>query len=197
MIQFPACCASTGEGDSMTNYLRVASKVAGVAVMTWIVGTGLAEAQTAINQSSALAGGVTSGDGPGFPVTINAPCRYVLTSNLTVGPNVSGVRINADGVTLDLNGFTIIGPGPGSGHGVTSTGCCLNITVRNGYITGFGSGSGVMLAGAGHRVESIRAFGNGASGISIGDSCTVIDSTANGNIRRKRVLDSNDVGDRQ
>lgn len=65
---------------------------------------------TLIDQAKALAGNVTPGDTAGFPVTISRPGSYRLSSNLTVPPGVNAVLISASGVTLDLNGFTVLGP---------------------------------------------------------------------------------------
>src|SRR5271154_6656573 len=63
-----------------------------------------------INQSSALQGGVTPGDAPGFPVTISQPGSYRLSSNLVVpDSNTNAIEITAEFVTLDLNGFSIVG----------------------------------------------------------------------------------------
>ena len=64
-----------------------------------------------INQASALAGNVTEGDGPGFPVIISRSGSYRLISDLVVSSDVTAIRITAPNVTLDLNGFSIIGPG--------------------------------------------------------------------------------------
>src|SRR5438128_1949460 len=61
-----------------------------------------------IDQNRALAGNLTPGDGPGFPVTISQPGSYGLSSNLTVPLGNHGIEITADGVTLDLNGFGIL-----------------------------------------------------------------------------------------
>ncbi len=68
-----------------------------------------------VNQASALAGDVTPGDGPGFPVEITEPGLYRLVGNLdTRGQpepwNLNAIVVTAGGVTLDLNGFEIIGP---------------------------------------------------------------------------------------
>ena len=64
-----------------------------------------------INQAAALAGGITPCDAPGFPVTISQPGSYRLTSNLIVpDAATNGIQITANDVTLDLNGFSIIGP---------------------------------------------------------------------------------------
>ena len=66
---------------------------------------------TQIDQNKALAGSVTPGDAPGFPITITRPGSYRLTSNLTVpDADTTAIEIAADHVTLDLNGFAILGP---------------------------------------------------------------------------------------
>ena len=103
-----------------------------------------------IDQNRALAGGVTPGDFPGFPISITQPGSYRLSGNLTVGANVtSAIEISANNVTLDLNGFQITGPAPTcaelnnpacvQAYGVTSLDFILRqgIKVRNGAITGF------------------------------------------------------------
>ena len=64
-----------------------------------------------IDQNRALAGGVTKDDAPGFPVTISQARSYRLSGNLTVpDANTTAIFINAINVTIDLNGFSIIGP---------------------------------------------------------------------------------------
>src|SRR2546421_5801594 len=64
-----------------------------------------------INQNAALAGNVTPGDAPGFPVTISVSGSYRLSGNLVVpDANTTAVEITAADVTIDLNGFSVIGP---------------------------------------------------------------------------------------
>ena len=46
-----------------------------------------------INQARALAGGVTSGDTPGFPVIIDTAGSYTLTSDLTTSGTVIDITI--------------------------------------------------------------------------------------------------------
>lgn len=73
--------------------------------------TGQIEGITLISQATAVAGGVTPGDAPGFPVTISRAGSYRLATNLTVSdPTKRAIHITADYVTLDLNGFAIEGP---------------------------------------------------------------------------------------
>src|SRR6185312_10998222 len=66
---------------------------------------------TLIDQTHALAGNITPGDTPGFPITISQPGSYRLTGNITVpDAHTTAIDITADFVTIDLNGFSIIGP---------------------------------------------------------------------------------------
>jgi hypothetical protein len=96
-----------------------------------------------INQAAALAGGITPGDTPGFPVTLSQPGSYRLTGNLdTTGlPNaqdVTVIRVTASDVSIDLNGFAIVGP-------VTCTGMPVTSCTANSPLPGLGvqAGSGV------------------------------------------------------
>jgi hypothetical protein len=131
-----------------------------------------------INQANALAGNVTPGDTAGFPVTISQPGSYKLSSNLVItDPTATGILITADHVTIDLNGFSIIGPNVCNGQGSSAPTSCtvsntqgigidggehLGITIMNGHIQGMGFLALVCLQDA--HIEGIKAIGN-ASGI--------------------------------
>lgn len=131
-----------------------------------------------IDQNRALAGNVTPGDAPGFPVTLTLSGSYRLSGNLTVpDANTSAIVVAADvtGVTVDLNGFTISGPtvcggfpivcSPlGSGIGVSAPNGARAITVRNGTIVGMGT-SAVQLLSSLNTVDNISAISNGQVGI--------------------------------
>ncbi len=150
---------------------------------------------TLINQELALAGGVTQGDTPGFPVTLSRSGSYILTSNLIltsdliIGNNTTGIFVRADNVTIDLNGFAIIGPGfPGIGRGVEAEFVFnritfSNTTVVNGTIEGVGD-TGVRLADSA-RVENVRVTGAGLAGIDVSSGSTVTGNT---------VVDNGDFG---
>jgi hypothetical protein len=146
-----------------------------------------------INQVRALAGNITSGDSAGFPVIISQRGSYKLTSNLTVPDvNTSGVIITADDVTIDLNGFSVVGPataaGPdGSGLGIRSD---RRAVVYNGTIRGMGDvgvqlgsysraeklqvvANKIGLSAAGAIISEINANQNRAAGISVANGSTV------------------------
>jgi hypothetical protein len=73
--------------------------------LPWLAAT--VQAQTSIDQAKALAGNLTPGDTPYYPITITEPGSYVLTSNLDVPGNQVAIVIDAENVSLDLNGFEI------------------------------------------------------------------------------------------
>ncbi len=163
-------------------------------MMTAVFGSLLASSAMAsdgvieINQVTALAGGVTPGDTAGFPVTISTPGSYRLTGNLSVtDPSRGGIVISSAGVTLDLGGFEIAGPGTCSGSGsfltctVSSAASGVTLStlgarsrVMNGTVHGFGA-YGVDI-GSG-TAERLRVTENGAGGIfSTFSSPAVLDS---------------------
>ena len=102
-----------------------------------------------IDQNRALAGGITPGDAPGFPITISVSGTYRLSGNLSVPPLTSAIVMTVSNITLDLNGFSITTPtNPGGatdsmgqvvfGIGYHGPGIGSGFTIRNGVIEGFG-----------------------------------------------------------
>lgn len=123
-----------------------------------------------INQAC-VAEGCFAGDAPGFPVTTVASGSYVLTSNLTV-PNADTTAIVLlAGGSLDLGGFSILGPvtcsgspnvcvGTGSGNGI---GAGEQTSIRNGRIAGMGSAG--ISADESTRITDVTLYGNGGNGV--------------------------------
>jgi hypothetical protein len=147
-----------------------------------------------IDQRCALVDGCFPGDSGGFPVTITQPGTYRLTSNLDIRgvpapQDVTAIEIvhTARGALLDLNGFALVGAntcsappagctGNGTGYGVRGT--AEGIEVRDGSIVGFGQ-DGLSIPAYGVRVDRLRAWWNGASGINLEfDAGIVVDSAA-------------------
>jgi hypothetical protein len=122
-----------------------------------------ASAQKAIRQTKTL------------PIVISKPGSYILKSNITVpDANTTAILVQADNVTIDLNGFSILGPctgGPpcsptGSGNGIDNfSSGNSNLTVLNGTISGMGA-DGILINGDG-RVQGVRVVGNGFRGMTI------------------------------
>jgi hypothetical protein len=142
-----------------------------------------------INQARALAGGVSPGDTAGFPVTISQAGSYRLTGNLTVpDANTTAISVAADNVTIDLNGFSILGPtGAGTGRGVSGVGFS-HTTVLHGTVQGVGE-DGIRLGSDAH-VEGVRAANNGGNGILTGSASLVRGNTAENNASFGLSLDT-------
>jgi len=179
--------------------------ISGVACLAFSIPTTAAavDGVIEINQVAAFAGGITPGDTPGFPVTLSQSGSYRLTGNLDVtktqgggvqagAENITAILVLAQNVTIDLNGFAILGPSvcsaeptacspTGSGNGVSFIDGqnSLNTTVRNGSVSGMG-GVGLEL-GTSAVVERVRALRNGGVGISVSTNSRVADCTASFN----------------
>lgn len=115
--------------------------------------------------------------------------------------------VNSNNVTIDLNGFTLIGVG--TGKGISASASVHGLTVRNGTVKGFaigislgGNGNLVenvhveentdtgMVLGAGSLAHSVIVQGNFQSGVVLSTACTLKDSIvrANGNTPDSRGL---------
>ncbi len=141
-------------------------------------------------------------DNPEAPgLLINAPGSYFLTGNIIGTSGNNGIEINANHVTLDLNGFALLGV-PGSLDGIVVTGGTrLNISVFNGTVRGWGddgidaggainsnfsdlrlnsnAGDGIRLRQGTLSRLSVR--GNGLDGVDVGEGSLVTDSTSTHN----------------
>jgi parallel beta-helix repeat protein len=115
-----------------------------------------------------------------FPIVIDQPGSYVLTSNIVVPAGVNGIVINVDNVTIDLNGHAVIGPGKASGgqwHGISTPVYSYGNAVINGSVKEF-SGDGIRLWGENNQVKDVRSHNNGYIGIYASQSsitnCTAV-----------------------
>ena len=105
---------------------------------------------------------------------ISQPGSYYLTGNITGVAGKRGIAIAASGVTLDLNGFDLVGV-PGSSEGVVALSSDLDcIEVRNGTVRAWG-GDGVFISAARSCMASrLRLLGNAGFGLrsnGVIDSC--------------------------
>ncbi len=130
-----------------------------------------------INQARALAGGVTAGDAPGFPVTISTDGSFVLTSDLVVPVDEDGLFVNGADTSIDLNGFSVVGPASCSGSPISCLGTGAGVgegiyvfagsaEIRNGSVRGFGS-VGVRHFGSSYhfRLIDVEVRENGNDGV--------------------------------
>ncbi len=162
--------------------------VLGLALATLLASHALAvDGVIEINQAKAMAGGVTTTDSAGFPVTLDASGSYRLTGVLSVPDlNTTGIEIVADRVSIDLNGFGIAGPGGGSGSGIgISAASGKDYIVRDGFVSGMGA-AGIDLLGA-SIVDGVSASENGGVGVT-GTLLTDVSGNGNGAGLRGRVV---------
>jgi len=119
------------------------------------------------------------------PFTITQPGSYYLTTNLTVSGG-NAITIATNGVTLDLNGFTIASTAPSAtGYGIYINSGLRNIAIQNGHIqggvtnngsgvfSGLGFGYGIYYSGLAPqnvRVSGVSVSGCQYHGIYVGNS---------------------------
>jgi parallel beta-helix repeat protein len=106
--------------------------------------------------------------GPTFCYGIAQPGSYYLTGDLAGESGKQVIRIGANNVTIDLNGFSIVG-GPGSVDGINGDILDIsNVTVRNGTIRNCGDHAiNTEPTQIGWLIENVRATNNGG-GIQLG-----------------------------
>jgi len=111
---------------------------------------------------------------PELPYIISEPGSYCLTRNLThTDRYTNAIVIDANNVTIDLGGYSLIGPT--SSFNETCSGIFMdrrtNVEIRNGTITNFPcigiheADSGEVIQANGHRVIDVRVTSIGAEGI--------------------------------
>ena len=148
-----------------------------------------------INQTCAVNTGCFSGDSAGLPVTITGAAgrSYRLTTDLTVADeNTDGIQVSANDVSIDLNGFAIVGPvtcsgspltcshASGTGSGIERTTLTVRGTsVKNGSIKGMGN-YGVRL-GDQAEVMNLRVAWNRSAGILVNSDSMITGNTTHEN----------------
>src|SRR5256714_9714470 len=161
------------------------------------------EPRTNLQASPAPAGVDTTN--PNYHIIIIHPGSYYLSANLGV-TKTSGIQINAEGVTLDLNGFQIARASGSGGDGIQISVAAHSFTVLNGSVKGFAVGinglngnsgargsklhelavsgctSTAIFGGPGAVLEGCRVHDNtGTNGISCGTACNLTNCTASNN----------------
>ena len=189
--------------------LLLLSALAVSAAVCGIAGGALAQATKSSSASPVRIGAQLSPSAAGIAPSVSSPCSgpsttcstagittpckitgagsYKLTANVSQSSKtLDGIEIAADHVTLNLNGYRVIGPVNAGGSTSTCVGinacpsstCHNDITVMNGTVTAFG-GSGVQVGGSGNGVADlvhhVRSISNGegssgGAGFSLGDS---------------------------
>lgn len=100
---------------------------------------------------------------PQGPFTIDQPGSYCLGGNRYA--TGTAIQVLTNNVTIDLNGFCLVGSETGKTHGVFLKGV-RNVEIRNGTLMNFGDRA---IAGEGHqegvRILNVRILDSGACGV--------------------------------
>lgn len=148
-----------------------------------------------------------------LPFTINQRGSYYLTANLTGSAGANGISINANDVTIDLRGFTLVGVA-GSADGIRVTGSRTNIAIYNGVVRDW-SNDGIdcssaynsqlrdlrtsnnsfegMQVGTGGLVLHCTSQANGEDGIDAGNGCTITACSASANRQSGITVDDGGI----
>ena len=130
-----------------------------------------------INQVCAVETGCFPGDTAGFPVTLsNTSGSYRLTSDLSVSTSSAvAIEITDSRVTLDLNGFAILGPGscsnipPNCSGNLGTQGIRTRsdqpVRIRNGTLTGLLTAINVLSSTSSVALEDLNIEANGGTAV--------------------------------
>lgn len=99
----------------------------------------------------------------------NVVCGATITSNTILDENLScgassGIVIGADGIMVDLNGFTISGTPSSTNFGVDNTGGFDRVTIRDGTISGFGQGIRAAAGVTDFKIKDVTLTGDSGPG---------------------------------
>jgi hypothetical protein len=112
------------------------------------------------------------------------PGSYVLVRDLVDNrAGFDAVQITASNVTIDIQGFSIIGTVAGTGIGINANGQS-NVVIQNGIITGMAGGA--IVTGANVNISKVTASANSTAGITnppsimAGNGSNISDDTVSG-----------------
>ncbi|MFT3686773.1 MAG: right-handed parallel beta-helix repeat-containing protein [Phycisphaerales bacterium] len=111
-----------------------------------------------------------------LPFTITASGCYYLTGDLNTSSTGTAITVSTSGVTIDLNGFSLIGSYGATGKAISGGGSAGYLTVRNGMIKYFATAAIDVPAAERVTIENVTCYGTGAGGstaIAVGDYATI------------------------
>ncbi len=115
-----------------------------------------------------------------LPESIDWPSTVTLAGNLT-GSTGNGITVNADEVTIDLAGHSLVGVA-GSLDGINvAANKGKNLSVLNGTIRGWGGDGLDAAASFNAHVRGVRASDNGGDGLKTGTSADITDCQSRDN----------------
>ena len=123
-----------------------------------------------------------------LPFIITNSGSYYITTNLTAASG-DGIDITTNDVTLDLNGFTLLGAGSGAGVNVLNP--ARNLTIRNGVLDSWGSGGVHATHGCTCQLERLVESNSGGTGLAAGSNSVVLVCTATRNMNHGIAVGNN------
>jgi hypothetical protein len=116
----------------------------------------------------------------GGSITISQAGSYYLPANIaSTLLNYAVIKVNANNVTINLNGFTIAGPGgSGTGTAINASGDS-GVTVINGTIAKMPATA--IILGSNSTVGGVQLIGNGGDGVDCTSACLISNSVITGN----------------
>ena len=117
------------------------------------------------------------------PYTITQSGSYYLTTNLYASGTNNAISVLANDVTIDLAGFTLVGPGAGSSwSGIDQPAEFKNLCVYNGRLTGWYGPflGGIFAMGENNQIRNVQVGGS-YMGIRVGDGGVVRECSVSSN----------------
>lgn len=202
-----ACGAGTLAGIAV---LGTGARVDGNTVFDNAIGLQLLSAGSSVSDNLVSGNDVNFQFEPGnqlelllseLPQTISWPAKVTLAGTLVGVSGQDGIRVDADGVTIDMLDHGLVGV-PGSLSGIRVLPGRSTIHIMDGFVREWGSfgintdaafdcrllevsveGNGLdgLRVGPGSAIEGCTASNNGSDGIKTDEDCVVTGCTSNGN----------------
>jgi parallel beta-helix repeat protein len=115
-----------------------------------------------------------------IPYEISQPGSYYLAGTVFGVAGSNGITILCGDVKLDMNGFSLIGVAD-SLHGISIPSPVDNIMVRNGALRNWGQYGMDALYATDSSYFDVKVYGNGLSGLVVGENSFVLGCSAYGN----------------
>jgi hypothetical protein len=126
-----------------------------------------------------------------LPFNVTQPGSYVVTRNLAGVPGQNGISILADDVTIDLNGFALVGNGGLEGISDLFV-ARRNLLIMNGTIRDWANAGAFLTFSTNCQLRNLRLHNNNLEGLTLGDKNHVVNCTIDGNTTTTRGIN---VGD--
>jgi hypothetical protein len=162
-----------GEAEGAMNRGRIGISMFGVYLTILLIGMSWSCANAQVKLVKPVSGGT---------IVINKSGSYFLGSNIAFGTaGAAAIRIAAgiNNVTINLNGFTIVGVGSGSTIVGINAPTNSGITIFNGTVTKI-PGKGIVL-GPNSSIAAVQLIGNLGDALTCSTGCLVTGNVINGN----------------